>query len=216
MYVITDIAMIVNQGGFLKVIGFLLTSIGVGAMIAWVGVGTGYAVGWIGALALIGWAVAAQRRWQALHEKDGSEPGAPERVVWQRLAGYSVIFGHMAFGFANPQIDLHVGSGNYLAIDNWTLILGVAASALLFRADSQERDERDDRISAFATLWGYRSLIGQLVILLIFIGFLPPHLQSIFNHFVVGNLMVGTIILSLIVRQAAQLLLYARDSVEPL
>ena len=208
--------MIVNHYSVLKVIGFLLTAIGVGAVIAWIGVGTGYAVGWIGALALIGWALLARRRWQALHERDGSEPGAPERVVWQRVAGYSLIFGHMAFGFFNPQIDLHIGSGNYLAIDNWTLILGMAASATLFRADRQERDERDDQISASATLWGYRSLIGLLVILLIFIGFLPRDLQSIFNHFVVGNLMVGTIVLSLIVRQAAQLFLYGRDRMEPL
>ena len=201
---------------FVKVIGFLLTSIGVGALIAWIGVGTGYAVGWIGALALIGWALLARRRWQVLHERDGSEPGAPERVVWQRLAGFSVVFGHMAFGFFNPQYDLHVGAGNYLAIDNWTLILGVVISAMLFRADLQERDERNDRIDAVATLWGYRSLIGLLVMLLTFIGFLPPGLQLTFTHFVVGNLMVGAIVLSLIVRQAMQLFQYARDGLEPL
>lgn len=213
---IAVIAMTANHSNFLKVIGFLLTSIGLGAVIAWIGVETGYPLGWIGAFALIGWALLARRHWQVLHDRDGSEPGAPERVVWQRLAGYSAVFGHMAFSFLNPQYDLHVGSGNYLAIDNWTLVLGMAASATLFRADSQERDERDDRISAFATLWGFRSLIGLLVVFLTCIGFLPPDLQSIFNHFVVGNLLVGTIVLSLIVRQAVQLFLYARDRMEPL
>jgi hypothetical protein len=216
MYGIADIMTIANHCNFLKVTGFLLTSIGVGAVIAWIGVRTGYALGWIGALALIGWALLARRRWQVLYEREGSEPGAPERVVWQRLAGYSLIFGHMAFGYVNPQYDLHVGAGNYLAIDNWTLIIGMSASAMLFRADSQERDERDDRIDAFATRWGYRSLIGLLVILLTFIGFLPRNLQSVFNHFVVGNLMVGAIILSLIVRQAMQLFQYARNGVEQL
>lgn len=213
---VADIEMIVNQSSFLKVVGFLLTSIGVGALIAWIGVETGYALGWIGAFALIAWAFLARRRWQVLYEKDGSEPGAPERVTWQRLAGFSVIFGHMAFGFLNPQYDLHVGGDNYLAIDNWTLVLGMAASATLFRADRYERDERDDRISALATLWGYRSLIGLLVILVTCVGFLPPDLQSVINHFVVANLIVGTIVLSLIVRQATQLFLYARDSMGPL
>ncbi len=208
--------MVASTLSFLKVIGFLLTSFGIGAVIAWIGVGTGYPLGWIGALALIAWAFLARRRWQALYERGGSEPGAPERVTWQRLAGYSAIFGHMSFGFLNPQYDLHVGAGNYLAIDNWTLVLGMIASAVLFRADSQERDERDGRISAFATLWGFRSLIGLLVILSAFIGFLPSELQSVFNHFVLGNLIVGTIVLSLIARQAAQLFLYARDSMEPL
>lgn len=213
---IGNVEMILCQRSFLKVIGFLLISIGVGAVTAWIGVGTGYALGWIGALALIAWAFLARRRWQALYEKNGSEPGAPERVTWQRLAGYSAIFGHMAFSFLNPQLDVHIGGGNYLAIDNWTLVFGMTASAALFRADSDERDERDDRISTFATLWGFRSLIGLLVILSACIGFLPPDQQSVFNHFVVGNLIVGTIVLSLIVRQVAHLFLYARDSMEPL
>jgi hypothetical protein len=208
---IADIDMIGIRGSLLKVAGFLLASTGLGLAIAWTGFGAGYPLGWIGALALIGWALLARRRWRMLYERYGSEPGAPERVAWQRLSGYALIFGHMAFGFFNPQIDLHVGSNNYLAIDNWSLILGVLASAILFRADNQERDERDDRISARATLWGYRSLIGLLIILLTFVGFLPPDLQQIFNHFVVGNLMVGTIILSMVVRQAVQLLLYAGD-----
>jgi hypothetical protein len=209
---IVDVMMSQSRFRFLHIFGFLLTSMGGGALLASASVMTVYALGWIGALALIGWALVARQRWQALYELNGSEPGAPERVTWQRLAGYSLIFGHMAFGFANPQYDLHVGSGNYLAIDNWTLILGMLLSAMVFRADSRERDERDDQISAFATLWGYRSLIGLLVMLLTFVGFLPPDLQPIFNHFVVANLMVGTIILSLIVRQVTHLFLYARDS----
>ncbi len=208
--------MAVKHNNFVKVIGFLLAAISVGAGIAHVGVGTSYALGWVGALALIGWAFLARRRWQGLRERDGSEPGAPERVVWHRIAGYSLIFGHMTFGFFNPHYDLHVGSGNYLAIDNWTLIVGMIMSAMLFRADSQERDERDDRIDAFATRWGFRSLIGLLVILLTFTGFMPPDLQLIFTHFIVGNFMVGAIILSLIVRQAIQLFQYARDGAGPL
>lgn len=211
---IADFAMVANHYNFLKVIGFLLAAISGGAGIARVGVETSCALGWVGALALIGWAFLARRRWQVLRERYGSEPGAPERVVWHRFAGHSLVFGHMAFGFFNPQYDLHVGSGNYLAIDNWTLILGVVISAMLFRADLQERDERDDQIDAFATRWGYRSLIGLLVILLTFIGFVPPSLQLTFTHFLVGNLMVGAIILSLIVRQAMQLFRYARDGVE--
>ncbi len=213
---ITDIDMTVNHFNFLKIICFLLISISFGAVIAWFGFGTGYALGWIGALALIVWAVLARRRWRILRERDGSEPGAPERLIWQRLAGYSLIFGHMTFSFMNPQIDLHVGSGNYLAIDNWTLTLGMVVSATFFRADRQERDERDDRISAHATLWGYHSLIGLLVMLLSFVGFMPPDLQQIFNHFNVGNLIVRAIVLSLIIRETVQLFLYARDSMEVL
>lgn len=198
-----------------KIIAFLLALTGLGAVIAWQGHAAGFPLGWVGALALIGWAFLARRHWNRLYQRDGSEPGAPERTSWQRLAGYSLIFGHMAFGYCNPQIDLHVGAGNYLAIDNWTLIFGSVVSALMFRADSQERDERDDRISAVATLAGYRSLIGLLIVLLLFVGFMPGGLQPAFNHFIIGNLMVGTIVLSLIVGQAVHLFRYAADGAQP-
>jgi hypothetical protein len=203
--------MIVPRPCSLKIIGFLVSLTGFGAVIGWLGYHNGYPLGWLGALALVAWAVLARRHWQILYRINGSEPGAPERTAWQKLAGYALIFGHLAFGYVNPHIDLHVGSGNYLALDNWTLILGAVASAMVFKADSQERDERDERISAFATLWGYRSLIGLLIVLLTFIAFMPPHLRSIFDHFVIGNLMVGVIVLSLVVRQAVQLLLYTDD-----
>jgi len=82
----------------------------------------------------------------------------------------------------------------------------------LFRADGQQQDERNDRIIALATLWSYRSLIGSLVILLTFVGFMPPSWRSLFDHFAVANLMVGTIVLSLTVRETVQLFLYADDA----
>ena len=210
---IADFHMRTVHSNFRKIIGFLLCAVSIGVALAWVGIATGLALGWIGALVMIGWAILVRRHWLLLRDRDGSEPGAPERVVWQRFSGYSMVAGHMTFSVLNPQYDLHVGSGNYLAIDNWTLILGVVISAMLFRADSYERDERDDRIDALATLWGYRSLIGLMVALLTFVGFMPPDSHPLLGHFPLANLMVGTILLSLIVRQATQLLLYAGDSV---
>jgi hypothetical protein len=198
-----------------KLVGFLLVAISFGIGLAWLSIKTDYAWGWVGALVLIGWAVLARRRWRKLYELNGSEPGAPERVVWQRLTGYAAIFGHMLYSYINPHIDLHVGSGNYLAVDNWTLVGGVIISAMLFRADRQERDERSDRIFATGIVWGYRFLIGLLAIFSIFIGFLPSNLHAAFNHFVIGNMMIGIIFLSLVVVQAVQLFLYAGDRLDP-
>jgi hypothetical protein len=209
------ILMMSTQRKILQVVGFLLLAISFGMGLAWLSIKTDYAWGWLGALVLIGWAVFARRRWHVLYERNGSEPGAPERVVWQRLTGYATLFGHMLYSYINPHIDLHVGSGNYLAVDNWTLILGVVVSAMLFRADRQERDERSDRMFAIAILWGYRFLIGLLAIFSIFIGFLPSNLYAAFNHFVIGNMMIGIIVLSLVVVQAVQLFLYAGDRLDP-
>jgi hypothetical protein len=195
----------------LKIVGFFVVMLALGATLAWLGIALDAPVGGLGAFALVGWAILARRRWQALHQRDGSEPGAPERMVWQRFAGCILIWGHMVFALLNPQYDLHLGSGNYLAIDNWTLILGVLASALLFRGDDHIRDERDDRIDAIATRWGYGSLIFFLLILLSFIGFQPGSDRGGINDFFLANLMMSLIILSAIVRQARQLFGYARD-----
>ena len=200
---------------YLKIFGFFVVTFIVGAGLASLSVALGSPVGAIGALALVGWAIFARRRWQALRELDGSEPGAPERVVWHRFAGCIVVWGHMMFGLLNPQYDLHVGSGNYLAIDNWTLIFGALISAWLFRGDGQERDERDDRIDAIATKWGYGSLIVLLLMTLSFIGFREGNNGPGLNDFFIANLLMSLIILSAVVRQGTQLFAYVRES-EPL
>jgi len=200
----------------LKIIGFLVIALALGAGLAWLDIATGRAVGGIGALALVAWAILARRRWRALQDRDGSEPGAPERVVWQRFAGHALLCGHLGFTLLNPQYDLHVGSGNYLAIDNWTLILGLMLSALVFRADRNERDERDDRIDARATRWGYGALIGFLIVLLLYMGFAPRNMQTALTHFLLANLLIELIIASAVVRQAMQLFGYSRDREGPL
>lgn len=211
MSAIANIVMMTIKKSYLKIVGFFGVVFALGVALGWIGVGLDAPVGGIGALALAGWALIARRRWHAIRERDGSEPGAPERVVWHRFSGFVVVWAHMVFALLNPQYDLHLGSGNYLAIDNWTLILGVLISAALFRDDGNIRDERDDRIDAVATLWGYRSLVAVLLVALSYIGFRPGSNQAGIDDFFIANLMMSLIILSAVVRQAAQLFGYARD-----
>ena len=195
----------------LKIAGFLLISLAFGAVLASAGMVSHVPMGWVGAAALVAWAVLARRRWEGLKAADGSDPGAPERMVWQRLAGTGMIVAHLATVLLNPRVDLHVGQGNYLALDNWTLIVGVMVSAFVFRADRHERDERDDRIDARGTRWGYGALIGLLVILLLYMGFAPRPLQTALTHWVLANLLIALILASFVVRQCVQLSGYTRD-----
>jgi hypothetical protein len=200
------------RNSYLKIISFSIIAFLFGAGLAWLCVILSAPVGAIGVAALVGWAILARRRWHSMRKRDGSEPGGPERIVWHRFAGCVLILGHMAYTSLNPQYDLHVGSGNFLAVDNWTLILGMMLSALMFRGDNRIRDERDDRIEAVATRWGYGSLILFLLIMLFAIGFRPVGMRGGINDFYLANLLMGLIILSVIVRQISQLFGYARDN----
>lgn len=211
MSAIAGITMTIFKISYIKIVGFCAATVFLGAALAWIGVVLHAPVGGIGALALVGWAILARRRWRGLQQIDGSEPGGPEQVVWHRYSGCVLVWGHMAFALLNPQYDLHVGYGNYLALDNWTLILGVLVSASLFRGDGHIRDERDDRIEAVATRWGYLTLIAILLIMLSYIGFRPGGDRGGINDFFLANLIMSLIILSAIVRQAVQLFGYARD-----
>lgn len=195
----------------LKIAGFLLISLAFGAVLAWAGMISHFPLGGLGAAALVAWAILARRRWEGLKAADGSDPGAPERMVWQRLAGTAMISAHLATVLLNPHIDLHVGQGNYLALDNWTLIVGVMVSAFVFRADRHERDERDDRIDARGTRWGYGILIALLVVLLLYMGFAPRPWQSALTHWILANALIALILVSFVARQCVQLSGYAQD-----
>ncbi len=195
----------------LKITGFLLTSLAVGALLALAGMVVHVPLGGLGAAALVAWAILARRRWERLKASDGSDPGAPERMVWQRLAGTAMVLAHLTTTLLNPAVDLHLGQGNYLAIDNWTLILGTLISAFVFRADRHERDERDDRIDARGTRWGYGVLIALLVALLLYMGFAPRTWQTALTHWLLANALIAVIMASFVARQCVQLIGYIRD-----
>lgn len=196
--------------------GFLAALLGFGALLAWITVNRGLSTGWIGAVALVAWAVLARRRWERLGASTGAEPGGPERVVWHRLAGTGILFGHLMVALLSPGVDLHVGGGNALAIDSWTILLAVGLSAVVFHGDARDRDERDLAIAARGVRAGYAALILLLIFLLLYLGFAPPDLRRLLTHWVLANLLSGLIIASVLVLNFVQLLGYAHDGPAPL
>jgi hypothetical protein len=193
------------------IIAFLLVTLALGGLLALFGVHVPFPVGWIGAFGLIGWAVVARRRWDHQQMRDGGEPGAPERRVWQRLAGVSVLVGHLGVVLLNPQVDLHFGSGNWLAVDGWCLFFGSCIAAMLLRVDAAERDERDDRIDMNATRTAYLALIVQVLILLLWLAYAPRPLQSGLSSWVIANLLFGSLMVADLAGQCGRLIQYVRD-----
>jgi hypothetical protein len=198
-----------------KIFAFLAAVLGFGALLAWASLDWGLSTGWIGAGALIGWAVLARRHWDRLRATVGTEPGGPERIVWHRLAGTGILFGHMIVALASPGVDLHLGSGNTLAIDSWTILLGMGLSAIVFRGDAHERDERHHAIAARGVRAGYAALIVLLIILLFYLGFAPPDARQPLTHWVLANLLSGLIVTSVLAMHFVQLLGYAPDGRAP-
>ncbi len=195
-----------------KSIVFVLTTAFIGAVLAVLSVRLNIATGWVGALALIGWAILARRNWALVQMRTGLEPSGPERVLRLRTAGTALLLGHLIATLAHPELDIHVGQGNSLAIDSWTMLTALVVASFLFRQDATLRDERDNAITARGTKVGYISLISLLIILLTLLGFLPVYLLESLNYFTLANVLVAIILLSISCKYAVELIGYAKDT----
>lgn len=179
-----------------------------GWALAAISIATRLPTGWIGASALVVWAIVARRRWAHISQTTGLEPGAPEQIIWLRTAGVGLLLGHLVFSLANPQFDLHLGSGNWLAVDSWTITLALLLAALLFRRHKQERDERHEKISALGVRAGYASCLVLFTLLSIFLGFAPADIRDAATHWVLANLLIALLLASYLVLLVAQLVAY--------
>jgi len=196
----------------LKPIVFLAVGLVTGALLAIVSLASHVPTGWIGAGALIAWAVIARRRWTALETTNGLDPGAPERALWQRLAGTALILGHLTTAILLAGNDLRVGQGNTLAVDSWTLVAAQVIAALLFRRDSKEQDERHAGIAARGVRVGYATLIAVLIPIIAWLAFTPPGARVTLSHFVIANTLIALLLASYAALLFVQLVDYARDT----
>jgi len=184
----------------------LVCSLGLGAALAWSWAAWPLWPGVFGAVVLVLAAGAARWRWD--HGAIiGDEPGPYERRAWHSMASLTVLTSHLAAALCSG-LDLHVGRGNTLAIDNWLLILGAAVGWIIMRPRSMDRDERDAEMANRGAHAGYRALVGLLVVLLLTLGFAPVVVTEQLNPFLLGNLMVVLILASGVAAFTTQLLGY--------
>lgn len=196
----------------LKPFIFIAVAAVAGAVLAILSVRLHVSTGWIGGLALIVWAVRSRKKWAHARTQTGLEPSGPEQVLRLRAGGTALLLGHLLATLAHPELDLHVGQGNSLAIDSWIMIAALLIAGLLFRQDATVRDERDDAITARGTKSGYLSLIGMLILLLSLLGFLPAQILEGLNYFTLANILVAIILLSITVKYTIQLIGYSQDT----
>ena len=185
----------------------LAISLAFGAFLAWPLFAWPVRPGWIGAAVLLGVALAVRRHWDARRLTAGDDPGARERQSWHAMAAFGTLSGHMLAGLMQG-VDLHVGQGNTLALDNWTLLAAAAVGWVIVRPARMEKDERDREMAARGAHVGHATLTALLVVLLFTLGFAPPPVLERLQPFVLGNLLVVLILLAALAKHATQLVGY--------
>lgn len=185
----------------------LAISLAFGAFLAWPLFAWPVRPGWIGSAVLLLVAVGVRRHWDARGRATGDDPGARERQSWHALAALGVLSGHLIAALMQ-QVDLHVGRGNTLALDSWTLIAAAAIGWLIVRAPRMVKDERDREMAARGAHVGHATLTGLLVILLLTLGFAPPPVLERLQPFVLGNLLVVLVLLAALAKHTTQLVGY--------
>lgn len=190
-----------------RIIGVLAASLAFGAFLAWPLFDWPVRPGWIGAGVLLLAAVATRRFWAAKRQAAEGDPGARERQSWHAMVAFGVLVGHMIAALMQG-VDLHVGQGNTLALDNWTLLAASVVGWFIVRAPRMEWDERDREMAARGAHVGYATLTGLLIVLLLTLGFAPPPIQDQLPPFVLGNVLVVLILVAALAKHVAQLFGY--------
>lgn len=189
-----------------RIFGVLVICLALGAFLAWPLFDWPVRPGWIGAAVLLLVAVAVRRHWDE-RGRVGDDPGARERQSWHALAALGVVSGHLIAALMQ-QVDLHVGQGNALALDNWTLLAAAIVGWLIVRAPRMVKDERDREMAARGAQVGHVTLTGLLVVLLLTLGFAPPLVVERLQPFVLGNVLVVLILLAAMAKHATVLVGY--------
>lgn len=190
-----------------RIFGVLAISMAFGAFLAWPLFVWPVRPGWIGAAVLLGVAFAVRRHWDARRLTAGDDPGARERQSWHAMAAFAVLSGHMVAGLMQD-VDLHVGRGNTLALDNWTLLAAAAVGWVIVRPARMEKDERDREMAARGAHVGHAALTVLLIGLALTLGFASPPVLERLDPFALGNLLVVLILLAALAKHATQLVGY--------
>lgn len=195
----------------MRIFLILFLCLGFGGLLAWSWSFWPIWPGAIGGTLLVLTAVFVRWRWDRRRASGEDEPGPYERRAWHSMASMAVLSGHLGVALCLG-LDIHVGRGNSLAIDDWFLVLGAVVGWLVMRPRSMLRDERDREMADRGAHVGFRLLIGLLIGLLLLLGFAPVRVTEHLTPFVLGNMLVVAIQLGLLGAYTVQLVGYRAAS----
>ena len=191
-----------------RILGVLLLSLLIGALLASGATSWPLRPGLIGLAAMLASAWAARRYWQALPPEQGSS--SPERALWHGLASCGLLTGHLgAVSWRlGPTLDMHSLAGHALAIDNWTLVLGAIVSYWIARDPEPRQDERDTLIRVRGWRAGHAALLTMLILLALALAFGTQTPVARINQPMLGQLLILLILLDCLVQYVVRLRWY--------
>lgn len=109
--------------------------------------------------------------------------------------------------FDNPDAN-RIGRNLVMLLIAWTILSSVLRSRW---QGEVEEDERDRQITRQASGWGYGAMTSYVVALALMLGFSPADRLEWATHFMIGNLLVLSLMVACLFEHAAKAVLYLRD-----
>lgn len=101
-----------------------------------------------------------------------------------------------------------IGRNLVLLLIAWTVLSNVLKSRW---QGAVEEDERDRQIQSHSRQWGYGALATYVIALALMVGFSPADRLQWATHFMIGNLLILSLMVACGFEYAAKVVQYARD-----
>ncbi|MGH8077269.1 MAG: hypothetical protein ACREPE_08100 [Lysobacter sp.] len=160
--------------------------------------------------------------WSALYAISRMPGGEIDQVSpgeWKAWAGLGFMLIAMIYFVSHLQVFAHggpwdnpdanrIGRNLVMLLIAWTVLSSVLKSR--WQGAVQE-DERDRQIDAQAKQWGYSAISVYVVAFALMLGFSPADRLEWATHFMIGNLLVLSLMWACLFEYAAKAVQYARD-----
>lgn len=138
---------------------------------------------------------------------------------WKAWIGVGFTVAAIAYFLSHLQVFTHGGPGDnpeasivgrnlVMLLIAWTILSSVLKSRW---QGEVEEDERDRQITVQATGWGYGAMVTYVIGLALMLGFSPAPRLEWASHFMIGNLLVLSLMVACLFEHAARAVLYLRD-----
>lgn len=160
--------------------------------------------------------------WIALYVISRMPRGAADHAIspgeWKAWTGVGFMVVAMVYFLSHVQVFAHggpwdnpdanrIGRNLVMLLIAWTVL----SSVLKSRWRGVEEDERDRQIALQAKDWGYGAMTVCMISLALLLGFSPADRLEWATHFMIGNLLVLSLMWACLFEYAAKVVFYWRD-----